>query len=216
MSDCDKYDEAQYLQPSSVHGSDGEEYQVEPSQADEIARVKQRRADRRRRADESPARTPRASMREALNKTKEHFDAGGPFDSQTSSLEFTTELFHGAGLSVHTQSSSQEAPDESPVKSEPVDCPVKSEPVDQPTVEAEPRHGFIELELLRGQLEALKAVRHQEQGRYFDRLEALTEERDKYREAATKWEAAAERATQQLQLIKADIVTVVDDLEGGI
>ncbi|KAJ7736280.1 hypothetical protein B0H16DRAFT_1764229 [Mycena metata] len=195
------------LQPSSDFGSDGEPYQPEPSQQDEMLRIHRRRAKRERSPSaESSESIPRRSALPGRVTTASYFQPGGFFDEETSSLAFVTDKFHEVGQSVHTQNDSPRT-DSSPA----AESEIKSEPLDPLINPSE----YTELQQLRHQLAQARTLLDKQQGSFFTRLEALRLERDKYREEAQKWELKAESALQRLRNAFGNIGAVISDLEDG-
>ncbi|KAJ7468108.1 hypothetical protein FB451DRAFT_1258113 [Mycena latifolia] len=206
------WDRDEYLQPSSEHGSDGEIYQVEPSQKDEQMRQYRRRKSRLERADESPSRAPRPSAVASELSTARLYTPHGPLDSQTDSQSYISDIYHAAGMTMQTQSQ--------PPCGESLSLEVtpKSEPQAEGSLPA-----LSEVEQLREQLrqmrEELATTRsrlEEERDRFFTLLEQANQERDTYRERASKWEAHAANVVPFLHQAKDKISAALEDLEFGI
>ncbi|KAJ7041427.1 hypothetical protein C8F04DRAFT_1253119 [Mycena alexandri] len=189
------YSDASLLVPSSDHDSNGADYEVEPSQQDEISRQHQRRESRafKRKRTESPP-SLRASARGSKATTSELYDDGGWLDSQTSSQDIVAAFYAVAGELMHTQNQT-------------LDPSPKIEPV-----ELSPP-GLSEVEELQTQLRDLQALRATDAGRYFTLLDRALRDRDNCRDEVRKWRGKALNTLSLLQDMQINIGGVIDKYE---
>ncbi|KAJ7477584.1 hypothetical protein FB451DRAFT_1173124 [Mycena latifolia] len=197
----------QYLTASSPTGSDGNPYEYEESQLDEMVRQFRRREARKQREAESPPRTPRASAVQAETSTKGLYASLGPLDSQVSSQLYVENIFHEAGLSIHK---CQPPLERSPERSPPSGAKLEPDEIEVPGTL------LSEVEHLQEELRRTKALLDTERGRFFTLLERATQQRDRYREEARKWEAHAEKAVGLLRQAQSNLEIVLGDLECGV